>query len=127
MLLDCHVLGVLVGVSVKSNFVSCVANSGHFLGESLQRVSWDEPGRFDVVLVKELEYSLGSHGGCPDACWWTDMMLEHCIPSLNKGETEVHTATNITGRVFTTVRAQPSRNGINVNAVCDKNALLSHY
>lgn len=55
---------------MKSDLVSCVANGGHFLGKRLQRVSWDEPGRFDVVLVEELEYSLGSHGGCPDACLW---------------------------------------------------------
>lgn len=74
LLLNGHILGVLVGIPVESNLVSCVANLFHLLWEGLQRVTRNEPCCFDAVLVEELQQTPGSHGGCPNACSWGDVL-----------------------------------------------------
>ena len=52
LLVDCHVVWILMTVSMQSNLVIFVSDCCTILWERLERVSGDEPCGFDVVLVE---------------------------------------------------------------------------
>lgn len=68
LLLDAHITGVFMTVAVKPNLMSCIANHSTLLWEGLQGMARDEPGRFDVVLVEQLQKSAGTNCPGPDPC-----------------------------------------------------------
>jgi len=68
LLVDCHVIRVLVTVSVQSDLMVFVSNCCTILWECLERVSGDEPCGFDVVLVEQLEQSLHTDGASEYSC-----------------------------------------------------------
>lgn len=96
LLLNAHVCRVLVGVPVQPDLVSRVPHGRHILREGLQRVTGNEPGRLDVVLVKKLEETPSSNSTRPDTCVWS----EHCTYSPATGRL---TPTDVVRRVFAAV------------------------
>lgn len=55
LLFDCHVVWILMTVSVQANLVILVSDCCTVFWERLERVSGDEPCGFDVVFVEQLE------------------------------------------------------------------------
>lgn len=97
-------------VSVQSNLVACIAHGCHFLWKRLQRVAWNEPGCFDIVLIEEFQQSLGSHRSRPNTCVLfiaSVLTMENVTLSLqaqcSQKKKSKPTPADVAGRVFATV------------------------
>lgn len=55
------------GRTMKTDLMPTVADFGQLLWERLNTVSWDEPGGFDVVSIKQLQQTIDANGGTVDA------------------------------------------------------------
>lgn len=55
LLLQIHSGRILMGVAVKSNFMTSISDHCAFCWEGLERVSRNEPGRLDVILLEQLQ------------------------------------------------------------------------
>jgi hypothetical protein len=68
LLIDCHVVWVLMTVSVQSNLMPFIPDCGTILWERLESVSRNEPCGFDVVFVVQFQQSLDTDCAGKDSC-----------------------------------------------------------
>lgn len=87
-------------VAVQPNLVPSVTNHAAFFGKGLQRVTWDKPGCFDVVLGKHLEETSSTDGSGEVAC----IVVGVGRREVRMDSGELSTARDITRTVFSSVR-----------------------
>jgi hypothetical protein len=68
LLVDCHVVWVLMAVSMQSDLMALVPDCSAILWERLEGVAGDEPCRLDVVFVVQFEQSLDTDCAGKDSC-----------------------------------------------------------
>ena len=74
--------------------MACVSNHRAFFRECLQRVTWDEPCRLDLVFVEELEHPTYPHCSCEETF---EIKLRFSL-----ARSQAHTSGYITRRVLAT-------------------------
>lgn len=67
LLLERHGDRVLVAVAVQADLVARVCDHPALFGEGLERVAWDEPGRFDVVPLEHGQQAAYADRACEEA------------------------------------------------------------
>jgi hypothetical protein len=89
------------------------------LGEGLERVAGDEPGRLYVVFVEELEQTPGPYRTREETC-------VSVLSGRGALEYEEATSADVARRVFAAVGTQPAGYGIDVDAITAQNSFLAH-
>jgi hypothetical protein len=103
---------------VKADFVACIADGCAFFWEGLEAVAGDEPRCLDFVLVEKLEKASCALMSCP----------ESCAPSgiISLEDTTRITSADVARGIFASIRTQPARDSIDIDAVGHEDALLAH-
>jgi len=137
LLVDCHVVGILMTVSVQSNFMVFVSDCCTIFWERLERVSGDEPCCFDVVLVEQLEQSLHTDGASEYSCresqmksmtsWEDDLPLLMSLVESSPPYEPSHPATASMSTPSVHGQRQPIEAfTCQQHTIADQNSLLAH-
>src|SRR5499427_8268879 len=93
---------VLMRIPVRAYFVSSLDHHTHLLRKSFERMPGDKPRRLEVVLVKEFQQARCANLTCKEA------------------------AGNVVRGIFPAIGPEPSRHGIDIDAIGHLNFFLCH-
>src|SRR5262249_4065103 len=101
-LLSGHGNRVLMRIAVRPYFVSGLDHHTHLLRKGFERMPGDKPRRLEVVLIKEFQQARCTNLTCEEA------------------------AGNVVWEIFSAIGPEPSRHGIDIDAIGHLNFFLCH-